>query len=185
MAKWSRHSNEIRPDTVKRIVLYGILLLFLSAMQCSFFARLRFWPATPDLMLCAVLGILLLDSDSAAFVSAVVGGWILDAVGGLGVSWSPMIYLLVVAILSPLAKKVIPGLASFLVLLLPSLLLRAAVTVVGVRLTADGLSLSEGLSEIVLPEALMTFLFSILVYALVRLFRIPLREGRNRSRRSL
>ena len=72
MVRRTRYKKEIRPGPVKRIVLYGLLLLLLSAMQCSFFARLHFLPATPDLILCAVLGILLLDSDSAAFISAVV-----------------------------------------------------------------------------------------------------------------
>lgn len=185
MARRTRYRKEIRPDMVKRIVLYGILLLFLAALQCSFFARLQFLPATPDLILCAVLGILLLDSDSAAFVSAVAGGLMLDAVGGLGVAWSALFYLIVAAVMSLTVKKVMPGLASFLVLLLPSLLLRAGFTALHVWMSGNLLSASELVKKILLPEAVITFLCGFAVYALVCLFRLPIRDGRNRSRRSL
>ena len=185
MARRTRYKQEIRPDTVKRIVLYGILLLLLAALQCSFFARLQFLPATPDLILCAVLGILLLDSDAAAFICAVVGGLILDAVGGLGIVWSPVFYLMVAALMSLAVKKVMPGLASFLVLLLPSLILRAGFTALGVWISQDAMSVSEMVKSVLLPEAIITFLCGFGVYALVRLFRLPIREGRNRSRRVL
>lgn len=185
MARRRRYKQEIRPDMIKRIVLYGILLLLLSAMQCSFFARLQFLPATPDLILCAVLGILLLDSDSAAFVSAVAGGLMLDAVGGLGISWSPAFYLIVAAVMSLLAKKVMPGLPSFLVLLLPSLLLRAGCTALGAWLGKHAMTASETVKQILIPEAVITFVCGFMVYALVRLFRLPIREGHSHSRRSL
>lgn len=185
MARRTRYRKEIRPDMVKRIVLYGILLLFLAALQCSFFARLQFLPATPDLILCAVLGILLLDCDSAAFISAVVGGLMLDAIGGLGIAWSPLFYFMVTAVMSLTVKKVIPGLVSFLVLLLPSLFLRAGFTALDVWMSGGLLSASELIKKILLPEAVITFLCGFIVYALVCLFRLPIRDGRNRSRRSL
>ena len=171
---------EIRPETVKRIVIYGVLLLALSVLQCSFFARLRFLPATPDLMLGAVVGILLLDSDHAAMIAAVAGGFLLDAVGGVGVSFSPLLYFVVVATMSLLARKVIPGWFSFLALLAPSLLFRAGVTALGLWLTLDSFSVSLALRRVLLPEALMTFSFGILVYALVRLCLLPIRNGRDR-----
>lgn len=185
MARRTRYQKEIRPDMVKRIVLYGILLLMLSALQCSFFARLQFLPATPDLILCAVLGILLLDSDSAAFVASVAGGLILDAVGGLGIAWSPLFYLIVTAVMAMTVKKVMPGLISFLVLLLPSLLLRAGFTALGVWRQGGLFSASETVKNILLPEAIVTFVCGFAVYALLCLFRLPIRDGRTRSRRSL
>lgn len=183
MARRTRKKQEIRPETVKRIVIYGLLLLILSAMQCSFFARLRFLPATPDLILGAVLGILLWDSESVAAVSAVAGGFLLDAVGGIGVSWSPLFYLLTVAVMSLLSKKVMPGLLSFFAILLPSLLLRAGFTAIGLWTALDSISISDALRRVLLPEALMTLLFGILVYFLLCLCRIPLRDWRDRSRR--
>ena len=187
MARRTRYKNkkEIRPDIVKRIVLYGVLLLFLAAIQCSFFARLQFLPATPDLILCAVLGILLLDCDSAAFIAAVTGGLMLDAVGGLGVAWSPLFYLAVTAVMSLTVKKVMPGLASFLVLLLPSLLFRVGFTALFVWKSGILSSVSVVAKKILLPEAIVTFFCGFVVYALVCLFRLPIRDGRNRSRRSL
>ena len=182
MRRRSHKRIEIRPETVKRIVIYGALLLILSALQCSFFARLRFLPATPDLILCVVLGILLLDSEQAAVIAAVAGGFIVDAVGGIGISFGPLFYLLAVALMSLLAKKVMPSVLSFAVLLLPALLLRAGYTLLGIWMSVGSFPISTALRQVLLPEALMTLLFGFLVYALLRLCRIPLRDWRDRSR---
>ncbi len=185
MRKHPRNSHrtaEIRPETVKRVVLYGLLLLFLSAMQCSFFARLRFLPATPDLVLCAVVGILLLDSEQAAAIAAVGGGFVLDAIGGIGVSLSPVFYLLTVTLLRLLSKKIMPGFLSYLIVLLPSLLLRASFTALGLLGAVDALSISQALRRVILPEALITLVFGMLVYALLCACRLPLRDRRDRSR---
>lgn len=168
MARRSR-ARRPRPEVLRRILVYGALLLILAAWQCSFFARLRFLPATPDLILCAVLAILLLDSPQAAAIAAVFGGFVIDALGGVGISWSPLLYLLTVASLSAWSAKMMKNLGAWLMLIVPSLLIRAAYDALRLWLSVDSTSWQYALRQLLLPKALTTLLLSVPIYGLVRL----------------
>ena len=177
MARRSR-TRRPRPEVLRRIWVYGILLLILAAWQCSFFARLRFFPATPDLILGAVLAILLLDSPQAAAIAAVFGGFLIDALGGVGISWSPLLYLLTVAVFSAWSVKMMKNFAAWPMLILPSLLIRAAYSALRIWLSADSLSWLYVFRQILLPEALMTLLLSVPIYGLFRIC-MPMLSGRS------
>ena len=98
MARRRKNRQGVDVELIKRICVYGVLLLLLASAQCSFFARLHLLPATPDLILCALLAILVLDSTPAAAISAVAGGILIDALGGVGVAWSPLFYFLLIVL---------------------------------------------------------------------------------------
>ena len=170
----TRPSGGVSPDTWKRVCLYGILLLFLAAAQCSFFARLHILPATPDLILCALLAILVLDSPASAAFCAIGGGVLIDAIGGAGVSWSPLLYLILVALLGMLSSKMISGFAAYFVLLLLSLPLRAAVTAFALWRSVTDFSFSAVLRAVLLPEAIVTLALGIPIYFLGKLCVLPL-----------
>ena len=174
-----RSGNSIRPEIVKRCVVYGLLILFLSAAMSSFFANLRRLPATPDLLLGASLAIALLDNRVSAAIVAVVGGLTVDALGGVGISLSPLLYLIVVLTVGLFAEKMMPKFLSWLLLLLPSLLLRALFSLVGFWIYTEKISLSGVLWEILLPEAISTLVFCLPLYFLVTLCVIPLNDHRH------
>ena len=73
MRRRVRRGVRIRPDVWKRVAVYGLLLLILGAAMCSFFAQLTRLPATPDLILGAVLAIALLDGRKTAAIVGVLG----------------------------------------------------------------------------------------------------------------
>lgn len=173
----------MRPELVKRIVIYGLLIFFLSVAMSSFFANLRHLPATPDLMLGAVLAVAVIDDRRTAAIVAVVGGVAVDALGGVGISLSPLLYLSVILTVGILSEKMLPRFLSWLILLLPSLLLRALFTLAGFWLYTGGGSFSGIVSGVLLPEAVCTLIFSLPLYFLVTLCALPLKERRNHTLR--
>ena len=173
----------MRPELVKRIVIYGLLIFFLSVAMSSFFANLRHLPATPDLMLGAVLAVAVIDDRRTAAIVAVVGGVAVDSLGGVGISLSPLLYLSVILTVGILSEKMLPRFLSWLILLLPSLLLRALFTLAGFWLYTGGGSFSGIVSGVLLPEMICTLLFSLPLYFLLTLCTLPLKERRNHTMR--
>ena len=172
-----------RPEVLRRVIVYGLLLLILSVATSSFFANITLLPATPDLILGTVLAIALLDGRVSAAIAAVAGGLIVDSLGGLGVSLSPLLYLLVVLTVGALSEKMLPGFLSWLCLLLPSLLLRGLFTIFGFLSYGGGLPAGGILLRVLFSEALCTLLFCCPLYFLVSLCLLPLKERRSRSAR--
>ena len=179
----SRRQGGIRPDLVKRIVIFGLLTLILSAAMSSFFAQLTCLPATPDLMLGAVIAIALLDGRGSAAIVAVAGGITVDALGGVGASLSPLLYLGVVLTVGLLGEKMLSSFLSFLLLLLPSLFLRALFSLVGIWLFVGEITFAGVLTGVLLPEAISTFVFCCPIYFLVMLCLLPIKDRRERAAR--
>ena len=183
MARRKRHQPVgMSPEVWKRVLLYGIFLLILAVTQCSFLARLHILPATPDLILCALLAILVLDSTPAAAIAAVGGGLLIDAIGGVGVSWSPLLYLVLIALLGILAGKMLSGFAAYFVLLLLSLPLRAGFVAWELWRGVPDFSWGAVFRTVLLPEAIATLALGIPIYFLGKLCMLPLartyRHGR-------
>ena len=158
----------------RRIIIYGILILILGCLQCAFFPFLKVCPATPDLIMGALLGIALLDSPTSAAVTSVCAGFFIDAIGGAGIALSPLIYLFYVLVISAFSGKVLKSFFSYILLLLPSLIYRAAVTYVSISAKTGALALLPELRQIILPEAISTALFCLPVYFLVKLCVKPI-----------
>ena len=89
--KKSYKSRRERGERLRRIGIWGGLLFLLAVSESSFFGGLSFLPATPDLILCAVVAIALLDSPAVAAVAAVGGGVLSDVMGGTGAYFSPIL----------------------------------------------------------------------------------------------
>ncbi len=183
MQRKQRRQGGIRPEIVRRIVIFGLLVLILSAAMSSFFAQLTSLPAIPDLMLGAVIAVALLDGRASAAIVAVAGGVAVDALGGVGASLSPLLYLGVVLTVGFLSEKMLPGFLSFILLLLPSLILRALFSLVGVWIFVGEITFYGVFSGVILPEAISTFLFCLPIYFLVTLCLLPIKDRRERVTR--
>ena len=169
-------SNVFSIELLKRLLVYGIATLVLGSLQCAFFPFLDFCPATPDLILTMIIAIALLDSPKSAAICAVACGFFIDAIGGAGIAFSPLIYFLTVLTVSFFTEKILKGLPAFLLLLIPTLLCRAASTYLCIAATYRVLPSASVLTEIILPEAVCTAIFAIPVYFVVKLCNIPLQS---------
>lgn len=164
----------LRPELIKRIVIYSLLTLLLGCAQCSFFPMLSFCPATPDLIMGMLLAVSLIDSEKSAAPLAIGAGFFLDAIGGGSIAYLPVFYLIYVLFISFFSHKMLAGFASYAILLLPTLAFRAISTFVLIAV-ADGVmpSFSKALG-VVFPELLCTALLCLPLYAIVKLCTAPM-----------
>lgn len=156
-------------NLARRIIIYGLMTLLLGSAQCAFFPILRVCPATPDLIMGMLLTITLWDSERSAAAVAVGAGFFIDAIGASGLALSPLIYLIYVLFISLFAKKVLKSFVSYLLLMIPTLLFRAAATYLCVFLAERSLPQLWVITEVLLPEALTTGLLCLPIYFIVKL----------------
>ena len=174
----SSHAPVLQPELLWRVLCYGVLVLILASAEISFFPMLRFLPAVPDLLLGAVVAVSILDSRRASLIFAVFAGLAADAIGGVGIPLTALLYLAVTVTVGAMGEKMLPRYGSFLVLMIPALLLKAGYS----TLTLLSANASESLSVLALqrliPEAAVTAGASLALYFLVKLFMLPFREKR-------
>lgn len=163
-----------RGARIKRVLLFGLLSLLLATAQCSFFAELHICPATPDLLLSLVVAVLLLDSVYSAAAVAIGAGFLVDALGATSFFLSPLFYFAVVLILCTPASKMLASFPSYLLLMLPALLLRAAYTALCFLFAQGAMPALSHVGGVLAAEALITALLSLPVFPTVKLFRLPL-----------
>ena len=156
-------------NIIKRVCVYSLFIFILAVAETSFFGLIDLLPATPDLILAVICAVALTDSRKTAFLTAIMGGVISDAICGVGIYLSPIFYFLLVLILSPIAKKMMKSYLSWLALMPVALILRAAYTLGRAYLFGNGLHFGEILKYAVLPEAVCTLIFSLSIYPTVRL----------------
>lgn len=158
----------------RRIIIYGIAFFVLAILQCAFFSRLKPFGATPDLILGGICAVMLLDDKKAAAVCAVGAGYFVDALGAVHLSFSPVFYLLCVACIGFITDKLIPGLASFSLSLLPAVLLGAVRTYISIWVSFSALPSLLAVWKILLLEIVVTVIFSIPVYFIIKLCTVPI-----------
>ncbi len=172
----------LRPEFLWRLLCYGVLILILASAECSFFPALDLLPVTPDLLLGAVVAVALLDSRRVSTVFAIAAGLVLDAIGGVGVPLSALLYLAVAVMVGAWGEKMLPRYGSYLVLMLPSILLKELFELLRILLG----NYQEGILDIVrhllVPESAVTAAVSLLSYFLVKLCMLPFREKRRETR---
>ena len=168
MTKHFRQRKSVSPELLKKILVYSLLALILSCLQCSFFARLSICPATPDLMLGLVAAIALLDSREAAAVCGIGCGVLIDALGA-STAFSPLLYFTAACILGGLSRKMLQKLPSFLTLMLPALLMRAVWTAGCVVWKLRRVPPVRALLMLLLKEAAVTLVLCLPIWVLVRL----------------
>ena len=173
----------LQPEILWRILCYGFLILILASAEYSFFPSLCFFPAVPDLLLGATAAVSLLDTRRASLVFSIAAGLMADAIGGVGAPLSALLYVAVACVVGAFGEKMLPRYGSYLVLMLPSLLLRAGYSFL-LFLLGD---FSEGLwvfvGQRLVPEAAVTAAASLALYFLVRLSMLPFREKRGLGER--
>ena len=143
------------------------------------------WPALLESFLIGVIAFvdsLMVSGCGEEAIAAVGGGFLVDAMGGTGAYLSPILYFVAVLAVSGMAEKMMARILSWILLMMPALLLRAGTTYLNVRLAYGSVSLRELLLHTLLPEALVTLLLGIPLYFIVflceRLCRGPHHSAR-------
>ena len=154
---------------IKRIFIYSVILFLLTVAENSFFGSLRLLPSTPDLILGAVAVIALTDSRETSCIMAIIGGIMADAICGVGIYLSPILYFVVVLLICPFSKKMMRSYLSWLAILPLALIMRALYTVAKAYIFGSGIEIVQLLRYAVLPEAICTAIFSLCLYPIITL----------------
>lgn len=158
------HGESLHITAVKKILVYGIILFILTIAQCSFFSSLTFLSATPRIVIGAVAAVALFETRQTATVFALSAGFMLDALGGSGITVSALVMLLFSVILSSLASKILKSFFPWMLLLAIASLLSAAETYLRILIAGSANDITFVIGKILLPELLYTFLFSLPLY---------------------
>ena len=163
---------------LRRILLLGGAAFLLCILQSSFFSRLRPFGGVPDLMLGGVIAVMMLDNKYSAAVLALGGGFFLDCIGSSTPAFSPVFYLAAVALLGLISDKMEIRFASFGALLLPAVILRMIYSFLYIWGMQGGLPHFGDLALTLLSEALVTAIFCLPVFFLIKLCMIPINKMR-------
>ena len=165
----SHQSATASLSVIRRVIFYGVLFFLLSVLQTSFFSQLSFLSVVPNLALGGVAAVALLDEERCAVVCGIAAGFLADAIGGSGISLSPLVFMAVAIICSELSKKMLPHFLSWLVVMLCAALLGTLATMLNIWASFDGVSIVSVFKSLLLPEFLATYFISLPVFFLVKL----------------
>ncbi|MBP5207006.1 MAG: hypothetical protein J6330_00945 [Clostridia bacterium] len=172
---------KIRAVNVIRPALTAVYTVAAVLLQCSVFPHIRFLGAIPEITLCVIVCDSCFENEKFSCVLAVCAGFLLDTLGGDGLTLSPLFFLLAAAFSIFLSRrvyfsKVLPAAASGLAALLT-----------GAAKTAVILSLRGApFGAAVINSAMPQFVYGVIVFVPVflltllhhRIFRDKEREGR-------
>lgn len=178
-------NNQLTPvlwQTVfKKSLIWGIWLFVLAILQTSLFSYLRFFGAVPDLVLPAVVAVAVYDKERTGIIAGIVGGVIIDALGGVGLSISPLVYMLCGTLVALLTYSVLRrDFASFLTGTAISLVITGIFSLLSayVALGASRFAASHIWSELLIPQYFASLLAGIPVWFFTRLIWSKLFDNR-------
>lgn len=161
---------------VVKHVIYAIAGLLLILLQISFFPKIRPFGAAPDVLIVAVFAVAMFENERVGAVFGLAVGFVVEAVGGIGVSLLPLVYMLVGYICGVVATEYYKrSFVLFLIFDASILLVRMFTTLMYIVFTWSVVDLSVVLPKVLIPEALSTLVISpfpaILIYLISRIFR--------------
>lgn len=164
----SHQNASIKLSVMRRAIFYGVLFFILCVAETSFFGQLSFLPVVPNLALGGVAAVALLDEERCAVICGIAAGFLADAIGGSGISLSPIIFLLVAIVCAEISKKMLPHFLSWLIIMLVAAVLGAFGTVLNIALNSS-VAISAIFKSVILPELLATYFISLPIFFLVKL----------------
>ena len=176
-------NSSYRPESsrqlvIRRTLVFSPVVFLLAVAQCSFFAQLTFLSSVPDLMLGFIVAVAMLDSQKSAAVCGIGAGFVIDAIGASGLSFSPLFYMLCGVLCALLAKKMLSGFLSFAVILAVFSAFKMLFTLFNVLYLTSNASLWRTFANILLPEAITTLIICLPIFFIVKLCMIPIDSKR-------
>ncbi len=141
------------------------LILLLSVLQVTVLERLFGSFAVPELMILLTLCYAFLRGRQAGAVVGIASGFVLEAMGGVGIAVLPLFYMLFGWFVGIYARTNLDKrFVSYLFYVLFALLVRAALSIFYVYLNFDAASLPTVLLHVVLPEVAMTAAAALVIF---------------------
>lgn len=161
-----RSNQESRTGvSVRRIVAYGAAVFLLSVFQSTVAARFGFLGTAPALLLALTCAAAYFDGEHTGEAVGLASGFLLDALGGSGISVLPLAYTLTGWFIGKMTVRfghdriVSPGgrIVWWCVWLGAGVGIGMLITALCLFLTAGKVNIISAFLHIILPEALATY----------------------------
>ena len=169
-------NNQLTPvswQTVfKKSLIWGIWLFFLAILQTTLFSHIRIFGAVPDLILPAVVAVAVYDKERTGTIAGIVGGVLIDALGGVGLSISPLVYMICGTFVALMTYSVLRrDFISWLTGTAASLIITGGFSVLSARvaLGASRFASSDIWSELLIPQYFASLIMGVPVWFFTRL----------------
>lgn len=154
---------------IGKLLLFFLLIFGAAILQTSLFGATRFFRASPDLLLAAVVGIAIYDGEKSAAAAGIAAGWLCEALGGAGSALMPVFYMLAGYIVGYLSRVSLRKNAlSWLVVMVSCAGAKAVMSLVYLGITEKHFNFIIALVNQLAPEFFMTLLFSVPILFLSR-----------------
>ena len=167
-----------------------VLSAFLTAIiQTCFFFNFRPFGFAPDLCLALTVAVGVKFGHKSGGIIGLLSGFFIDCFSASGFSLAIPFYVILGIAVGFLAGESaginLPSLVIFALGVLSGVLADSFLSTVGICLTFSSFNIGDVLFKTVLPEALCTALFSILVYAPVALFFLIIKKKQGVSYKTI
>lgn len=155
----------------RRALVYSLTVILLALLQTTLTHTFPLMGMTPDLCLLFVLGIAMFDGAESGGAVGIAAGFLESALGGIGISFLPLIFFAIGYGTGRLAGKALARtFPSYMVFALALCFLRPAITLagIGLRARASGFDLTAIARDTLAPEFLANLIASIPMYPLIR-----------------
>lgn len=158
----------VRSSVLWKILRYGIILITALMLQTAVIPTIAPNAVIPDLVLAAVISAGIAEDEKTAGIFGLCAGFVADALGSVGISLSPVFYMLCGyasgVLIRFLMRRNFP---SFTVYMAVACAARSVLTFIMIYLTSAGVPLNLAVADIIIPEYILTFVFSPLAYAAI------------------
>lgn len=168
--KEQKHHSLFSSHTIGRILLFSLLIFLSGSLQSSLFAALSFVPATPDLVLIAVIGLAVYDGERSGAIAGICAGAFVEALGGgAHILFMPLFYMLCGYFFGVVSRVFLNrNFISWLLYILIAASLRGALSLIHGIFTETDINIYLIFTEIIIPEYFLTIICSVPMYFLVR-----------------
>ena len=173
--KEQKRQDFFSSQNIGKILLFTILIFFSGILQSSLFPALAMLPASPDLVLIAVIGLAVYDGERSGAVAGIGGGVLLEALGGgAHILLMPLFYMLCGYIFGIVSRVFLNrNFISWLLYILIGISLRAALGLVHSIFTELDVTVYLILTEVTIPEYFITLVCAVPMYFIVRAVSRP------------
>ncbi len=151
----------VTTSEIVKYIVYGILGIFLILLEITFFTRVRPFDSTPDILIVATAAVAMFEGERVGAIFGVSVGAIASAVGCVGLSLLPLVYMLVGYGCGIVASEYYRrSVLLFIIFDLSALAVRLFTTLISIVTTWGTVDLSVVVPDVLIPELLSTLVIS-------------------------
>lgn len=168
---------EVDHIAVIKSIVYGLYFILAALLQTTVFGKFNLFGAVPDLMITSVIVLAMIEGERWGAVFGLVAGYVIDALGSTGLSLMPLVYMLFGYICGILTVYYLKNsIQVWGVFMIAAAAGRGVVSLIYILALYSYYPIDQAFSEIIFPEIISTFVFSILTYGAVQLVSKPFRK---------